>query len=147
MVFTVGVVGWDALRLTDRQVPFVADAVRAERLAGLGVEQHPGKGRYYVPEQAVLVRRANGGAVGYLHYRLGGGVDVNVEDFLRTYDLGEPGGAVAIPEDLREALPGDEPGDGALVPGQAGRQVFVVRAVGGELPGGGDVYVRAEGQG
>ncbi|MFJ1751594.1 hypothetical protein [Kitasatospora sp. NPDC088134] len=31
------------------------DAVGVERMAGLSHEQHPGKGRYYVPDEAALV--------------------------------------------------------------------------------------------
>ncbi|MEU8927259.1 hypothetical protein AB0D10_41140 [Kitasatospora sp. NPDC048545] len=48
-------------------------------------------------------------------------------------------------EDLRAALPGDEPAEGALLPeGRAGRQVFVVERASDRLsPGAADVYVRA----
>ena len=94
----------------------------------------------------MLTRASDGTRVGYLHYRLGGGDDVNVDDFLRTYDLPRPGSRVLLPEDLRTALPGDEPAEAALLPEtpESGvrRQVYVVRTE-GDLAGSGDVYVRA----
>ncbi|MFD0272816.1 hypothetical protein ACFVHB_02760 [Kitasatospora sp. NPDC127111] len=148
VVFTVVVVGWGVVALTREHAPRETDLSRAERLAGLNHEQHPGKGRYYVAEDAVLARAPDGTTTGYLHYRLGGGVDVNVDDFLRTYDLPRPGGPAPLPEDLKAALPGDEPAEAALLPGDPGssghRQIWVVQSPAG-LDGAGDVYVRATG--
>ncbi|MFB8239888.1 hypothetical protein ACFC58_25390 [Kitasatospora purpeofusca] len=85
------------------------DRDRAELLAGLHPSQHPGAGRYYVPVGAVYTRGADGLPVAYLHYRLAGGREVGVGDFLRTYDLPAPGAAAPLPADLTEALGGDEP--------------------------------------
>ncbi|GAA2089400.1 hypothetical protein GCM10009759_12260 [Kitasatospora saccharophila] len=147
--FTVLVVGWGVVALTRDHTPRETDSTRAQRLAGLHADQHPGKGRYYVPQDAVLARTPDGTRVGYLHYRLGGGDDVNVDDFLRTYDLPGPGGPAPLPDDLRTALPGDEPPEAALLPEAPGsgvhRQVYVVRTQDGPT-GAGDVYVRATGQ-
>ncbi|MEU6233242.1 hypothetical protein [Kitasatospora sp. NPDC047058] len=148
VVFTVSVVAWGVVALTRDHTRPETDLSRAERLAGLSDEQHPGKGRYYIAADAVLARAPDGTATGYLHYRLGGGIDVNVEDFLRTYDLPQPGGPAPLPEDLKAALPGDEPADAALLPGDPGssghRQVWVVPSPTG-LQGAGDIYVRATG--
>ncbi|RKT19120.1 hypothetical protein BX285_3572 [Streptomyces sp. 1114.5] len=145
ILVTVGCLWWGAtgfLRFGDQPE---TDSDRAERVAGLHHDQHPKKGRYYVPAEAVLARTVGGVPVAYLHYGIDGGDDVNVDDFLSTYDLPQPGTAAPLPEDLRAALPGDEPAEGALVPeGQAGRQVFVVRRPGGRR-GAADVYVRATG--
>ncbi|MDY0811750.1 hypothetical protein [Kitasatospora purpeofusca] len=85
------------------------DRDRAELLAGLHPSQHPGAGRYYVPVGAVYTRGADGLPVAYLHYRLAGGREVGVGDFLRTYDLPAPGAVAPLPADLTEALGGDEP--------------------------------------
>ncbi|MFB7473786.1 hypothetical protein [Kitasatospora sp. NPDC056184] len=85
------------------------DRDRAELLAGLHPSQHPGAGRYYVPVGAVYTRTPDGRPVAYLHYRLAGGREVGVGDFLRTYDLAAPGGLAPLPSDLAEALGGDEP--------------------------------------
>ncbi|MFJ8434304.1 hypothetical protein ACIQ9P_23670 [Kitasatospora sp. NPDC094019] len=85
------------------------DRDRAELLAGLHPSQHPGAGRYYVPVGAVYTRGADGLPVAYLHYRLAGGREVGIGDFLRTYDLPAPGAAAPLPTDLTEALGGDEP--------------------------------------
>ncbi|MFD5087441.1 hypothetical protein ACFWOG_33015 [Kitasatospora sp. NPDC058406] len=85
------------------------DRDRAELLAGLHPSQHPGAGRYYVPVGAVYTHTPDGVPVAYLHYRLGGGREVGVGDFLRTYDLPAPGPTTALPPDLTEALGGDEP--------------------------------------
>ncbi|MFI8083599.1 hypothetical protein ACIF6L_22705 [Kitasatospora sp. NPDC086009] len=85
------------------------DRDRAELLAGLHPSQHPGAGRYYVPVGAVYTRLADGAPVAYLHYRLAGGPDVGVDDFLRTYDLPAPGPVAPLPSDLTAALGGDEP--------------------------------------
>ncbi|MFJ7248152.1 hypothetical protein ACIQWA_26460 [Kitasatospora sp. NPDC098652] len=125
--------------------PPLTDADRAEQLAGLYYEQHPGKGRYYVPADAVLSRSADGTSVAYLHYRIGGGDSATIDDFLDTYDLPQPGASGRLPEDLKAALPGEEPAEGVLLPeGRAGRQVFVV-AHPSEHHGAADVYVRATG--
>nr|WP_262987048.1 GNAT family N-acetyltransferase [Streptomyces sp. CBMA156] len=60
-------------------------------------------------------------------------------------DLRQPGALAPPPDDLRVALPGDEPAEGELIPeGQAGRRIFVVRRPFG-LGGGADIYVRAAG--
>ncbi|MFE7562009.1 hypothetical protein [Kitasatospora sp. NPDC057500] len=85
------------------------DRDRAELLAGLHPSQHPGAGRYYVPVGAVYTHTPDGLPVAYLHYRLVGGREVGVGDFLRTYDLAAPGGLAPLPADLAEALGGDEP--------------------------------------
>ncbi|MFF7458313.1 hypothetical protein [Kitasatospora sp. NPDC008115] len=85
------------------------DRDRAELLAGLHPSQHPGAGRYYVPVGAVYTHTPDGQPVAYLHYRLVGGREVGVGDFLRTYDLAAPGGLAPLPADLAEALGGDEP--------------------------------------
>ncbi|MFE6750245.1 hypothetical protein ACFVGM_30640 [Kitasatospora purpeofusca] len=85
------------------------DRDRAELLAGLHPSQHPGAGRYYVPVGAVYTRGPDGLPVAYLHYRLAGGREVGIGDFLRTYDLPAPGAAAPLPADLTEALGGDEP--------------------------------------
>ncbi|MFF8773282.1 hypothetical protein [Kitasatospora sp. NPDC015120] len=87
------------------------DRDRAEMLAGLHPSQHPGAGRYYVPVGAVYTRTADGLPVAYLHYRLAGGHEVGVGDFLRTYDLAAPGAFAPLPADLAEALGGDEPAE------------------------------------
>ncbi|MFC5666415.1 hypothetical protein ACFP3U_26045 [Kitasatospora misakiensis] len=87
------------------------DRDRAELLAGLHPSQHPGAGRYYVPVGAVYTRTADGSPVAYLHYRLAGGREVGVPDFLRTYDLPTPGAVSPLPSDLAEALGGDEPAE------------------------------------
>ncbi|GAA1405161.1 hypothetical protein GCM10009639_51830 [Kitasatospora putterlickiae] len=96
------------------------DRDRAELLAGLHPSQHPGAGRYYVPVGAVYTRTPDGLPVAYLHYRLSGGREVGVGDFLRTYDLAAPGALAPLPADLAEALGGDEPAEahevGAPVP-------------------------------
>ncbi|MFF2951845.1 hypothetical protein ACFVVU_10970 [Kitasatospora sp. NPDC057965] len=87
------------------------DRDRAELLAGLHPSQHPGAGRYYVPVGAVYTHTADGLPVAYLHYRLAGGHEVGVGDFLRTYDLAAPGAITPLPADLAEALGGDEPAE------------------------------------
>ncbi|MFE7190831.1 hypothetical protein [Kitasatospora sp. NPDC057541] len=87
------------------------DRDRAELLAGLHPSQHPGAGRYYVPVGAVYTHTADGLPVAYLHYRLAGGHEVGVGDFLRTYDLAAPGAITPLPVDLAEALGGDEPAE------------------------------------
>ncbi|MGW4896112.1 hypothetical protein ACWEQL_28235 [Kitasatospora sp. NPDC004240] len=92
----------------DRVAP-ETDRDRAERLAGLHPSQHPGAGRYYVPVGAVYTHTQDGAPVAYLHYRLSGGHDVDVADFLRTYDLPAPGPRTALPADLTAALAGEEP--------------------------------------
>ncbi|WP_158845095.1 hypothetical protein [Streptomyces sp. NRRL WC-3742] len=120
------------------------EAVRAERLAGLSYQQHPGKGRYYVPAWAVIAKTPAGTPVAYLHYGAGATEDNNIDDFLRTYDLPPAGTRAPLPEDLRAVLPGDRPTEGVLLPeGRAGRQVFVVLLPGAGAPRGADVYVRA----
>ncbi|MBD0689750.1 hypothetical protein BG452_28185 [Streptomyces sp. CBMA123] len=125
--------------------PPETDVDRAERVAGLHFEQHPQKGRYYIPAAAVLSRAADGVPVAYLHYSLGGGDDAGIGDFLRTYDLPLPGTSTPLPADLRAALPGDEPAAGLLLPdGRAGRQIFVVERSSGR-GGAAEVYVRATG--
>ncbi|MFJ9952457.1 hypothetical protein [Kitasatospora sp. NPDC091207] len=96
------------------------DRDRAELLAGLHPSQHPGAGRYYVPVGAVYTRTADGVPVAYLHYRLGGGQDVGVGDFLRTYDLPAPGPSAPLPADLAAALGGDEPAEAPELPGPDG---------------------------
>ncbi|MER7843453.1 hypothetical protein ABTZ03_05820 [Kitasatospora sp. NPDC096077] len=101
---TIGRVGRD----TDRD--------RAERLAGLHPSQHPGAGRYYVPVGAVYTRTSDGAPVAYLHYRLGGGKEPGLGEFLRTYDLPEPGPAAPLPPDLAAALGGDEPAEAPELP-------------------------------
>ncbi|CAN3983475.1 hypothetical protein [Kitasatospora purpeofusca] len=99
------------------------DRDRAELLAGLHPSQHPGAGRYYVPVGAVYTRGADGLPVAYLHYRLAGGREVGIGDFLRTYDLPAPGAVAPLPADLTEALGGDEPASapelGAPLPASA----------------------------
>ncbi|MFD7448004.1 hypothetical protein [Kitasatospora sp. NPDC059827] len=105
---TVGRVG----RETDRD--------RAERLAGLHPSQHPGAGRYYVPVGAVYTRTSDGAPVAYLHYRLGGGKEPGLGDFLRTYDLPAPGPAAPLPPDLAAALGGDEPSEAPELPEPVG---------------------------
>ncbi|MGV9267691.1 hypothetical protein ACWDRR_23870 [Kitasatospora sp. NPDC003701] len=92
------------------------DRDRAELLAGLHPSQHPGAGRYYVPVGAVYTRTADGVPVAYLHYRLGGGQDVGLGDFLRTYDLPAPGPSAPLPPDLAAALGGDEPAEAPELP-------------------------------
>ncbi|MEU6236046.1 hypothetical protein [Kitasatospora sp. NPDC047058] len=87
------------------------DRDRAELLAGLHPSQHPGAGRYYVPVGAVYTHLADGAPVAYLHYRLVGGQDVGLGDFLRTYDLPAPGPSATLPADLAAALGGDEPAE------------------------------------
>ncbi|GAB7185843.1 hypothetical protein ATKI12_5674 [Kitasatospora sp. Ki12] len=145
VLVTVGCVWWGVAGVLRTFDPRETDADRAERLAGLHHEQHPAKGRYYIPADAVLSRTADGKPVAYLHYGLGGGDDVNIDDFLSTYDLARPGAPAPLPEDLRAALPGDEPAEGSLVPGgQAGRQILVVaRPSTTSTPGAADIYVRA----
>ncbi|MFE3110469.1 hypothetical protein ACFRKE_34670 [Kitasatospora indigofera] len=146
-VFTLAVAGWGVFALTRDHTPPETDLTRAERLAGLHPSQHPGKGRYYVPDDAVLGRAADGTPTGYLHYRLDGGPDVNLDDFLRTYGLPAPGAPAPLPSDLVTALPGEEPATAPALPATAGadgrRQVFV--APGSGLAGAADVYVRAVG--
>lgn len=144
VVFTVLAVGWGVLALTGDHGGREGDRGRVERLAGLHPDQHPGKGRYYVAEDAVLTTAPDGTRTGYLHYRLGGGQDVNVDDFLATYDLPQPGPPAPVPADLAAALSGDEPASAALLDAGGGRRIYVVRADTG-LPGAGDVYVRAGG--
>ncbi|MFI9363908.1 hypothetical protein ACIG5E_23070 [Kitasatospora sp. NPDC053057] len=92
------------------------DRDRAERLAGLHPSQHPGAGRYYVPVGAVYTRTSDGAPIAYLHYRLGGGKEPGLGDFLRTYDLPEPGPAAPLPPDLAAALGGDEPAEAPELP-------------------------------
>ncbi|MEV7773189.1 hypothetical protein [Kitasatospora sp. NPDC086791] len=87
------------------------DRDRAERLAGLHPDQHPGVGRYYVPVGAVYTHTSDGAPVAYLHYRLGGGKAPGVGDFLSAYDLPTPGRAAPLPPDLVAALGGDEPAE------------------------------------
>ncbi|MFI6445274.1 hypothetical protein [Kitasatospora sp. NPDC050543] len=146
VAFVVLVLGWGVFALTRDRTPPESDRSRAERLAGLHDSQHPGKGRYYIPMDAVYGRLPDGSAAGYLHYRFEGGRDVNVDDFLSTYDLPAPGAAAALPADLRAALPGDEPSEAPLVTDPAGghRQIYVLRSD-AALEGAGDVWVRASG--
>ncbi|MQS14573.1 hypothetical protein F7Q99_20460 [Streptomyces kaniharaensis] len=92
------------------------DRDRAERLAGLHPSQHPGADRYYVPVGAVYAHTADGAAVAYLHYRVAGGKDVGLGDFLRAYDLPAPGPAAPLPPDLATALGGDEPDEAPELP-------------------------------
>ncbi|MFF2040083.1 hypothetical protein ACFVVX_06645 [Kitasatospora sp. NPDC058170] len=157
-VFMVAVAGWGVAAMTQDQSARETDVNRAERLARLHAEQHPGKGRYYVPEAASYGLAPDGTPVGYLHYRLGGGDDVNLDDFLRVYDLPQPGAPAPLPADLRAALPGEEPTEAAQLPEppdgnssatstgstttSTGRQIYVVPADTG-LAGAADVYVRA----
>ncbi|MFE6052921.1 hypothetical protein ACFQ6N_19365 [Kitasatospora sp. NPDC056446] len=142
---TVGCVWWGVAAFLRSGHPPETDTDRAERVAGLDHEQHPAKGRYYVPKDAVLARAADGSPVAYLHYGIDGDDDATVDDFLDTYDLPQPGAPGPLPADLRAALPGDEPAEGALVPeGRAGRQIFVVKRPSGRR-GAADVYVRASG--
>ncbi|MBO1418946.1 hypothetical protein, partial [Streptomyces sp. FH025] len=102
--------------LTAGRVGRETDRDRAERLAGLHPSQHPGAERYYVPVGAVYTRTSDGAPVAYLHYRLGGGKDLGLGDFLRTYDLPEPGPARKLPPDLAAALGGDEPAEAPELP-------------------------------
>ncbi|MET8626204.1 hypothetical protein ABZW30_21020, partial [Kitasatospora sp. NPDC004669] len=106
--------GVDAL--TADQVGRETDRDRAERLAGLHPSQHPGAGRYYVPVSTVYTRTSDGAPIAYLHYRLGGGKDPGLGDFLRTYDLPAPGPAAPLPPDLAAALGGDEPAEAPELP-------------------------------
>ncbi|MEE1783293.1 hypothetical protein PUR71_10255 [Streptomyces sp. SP17BM10] len=85
------------------------DRDRAERLAGLHPSQHPGAGRAFVPVGSVYTHAPDGMAVAYLHYRVAGGKDVGLADFLRAYDLPDPGPAAPLPPDLATALGGNEP--------------------------------------
>ncbi|MET8542137.1 hypothetical protein ABZW03_15985 [Kitasatospora sp. NPDC004799] len=145
-VVIVGCVWWGAAALLRSGHPPERDVDRAERMAGLHHEQHPGKGRYYIPTDTVMSHAPDGSKVAYLHYALDGGDDVNVDDFLRTYGLARPGASAPLPEDLRAALPGEEPAEGARVPEkQVGRQVFVVESPSAVLEGAADIYVRATG--
>ncbi|MFE3873377.1 hypothetical protein ACFXPX_03130 [Kitasatospora sp. NPDC059146] len=115
---TVGRVG----RETDRD--------RAERLAGLHPSQHPGAGRYYVPVGAVYTRTSDGAPVAYLHYRLGGGKEPGLGDFLRAYDLPAPGPAAPLPPDLAAALGGDEPSEAPELPEPAAESAESAGSVG-----------------
>ncbi|MFF2953171.1 hypothetical protein ACFVVU_17720 [Kitasatospora sp. NPDC057965] len=139
--------GWtveQGARMTDLRE---SDTDRAQRLAGLHHRQHPGKGRYYVPEAAVLAGPPGGPRVAYLHYRLGGGPDSNLDDFVRVYDLPAPGAPAPLPPDLAAALPGEEPAQGALLPEPPGgpeRRIFALDLDTG-FAGAADVYVRAVG--
>ncbi|MEU3571018.1 hypothetical protein AB0E96_21745 [Kitasatospora sp. NPDC036755] len=92
------------------------DRDRAERLAGFHPSQHPGLGRFYVPVGAVYTHTSDGGAVAYLHYRLGGGRAPGLGDFLSAYDLPSPGPAAPLPADLHAALGGDEPAMAPVLP-------------------------------
>lgn len=92
------------------------DRDRAERLAGLHPSQHPGAGRAFVPVGSVYTHAPDGSAVAYLHYRVAGGKDVGLADFLRTYDLPDPGPAAPLPPDLSTALGGNEPTTAPEVP-------------------------------
>lgn len=144
---TVGCVWWGVAGFLRSLDPPETDNDRAERLAGMHYKQHPNKGRYYIPANAVLSRTADGSRVAYLHYGVGSGDDNNIDDFLYTYGLPRTGTPAPLPEDLRAALPGDEPTQGMLLPDvQAGRQIFVVERPSDELkPGAADIYVRATG--
>lgn len=95
-------------RLTDRD--------RAERLAGLHPSQHPGADRSYTPVGAVYTHTSDGAPVAYLHYRLAGGKDPGLGDFLHTYDLPAPGPAAPLPPDLTAALGGDSPAEAPELP-------------------------------
>ncbi|MFJ9694814.1 hypothetical protein [Kitasatospora sp. NPDC101183] len=125
------------------------EAARAERLAGLSHQQHPGKGRYYAPAAAVLTVGPDGAPVTYLRYGAADTADNNVEDFLRTYDLPTAGTPAILPEDLRIALHVEQPAGAVLLPDvRAGRQVFVVPRPPTKASAEGvaaDVYVRATG--
>ncbi|MFD8783448.1 hypothetical protein, partial [Kitasatospora sp. NPDC059599] len=96
------------------------DRDRAERLAGLHADQHPGVGRYYVPVGAVYTHTSDGAPVAYLHYRLGGGKAPGIGDFLSAYDLPTPGPAAPLPPDLVAALGGDEPAEAPELRGRGG---------------------------
>ncbi|MFB6894134.1 hypothetical protein ACFCX4_33040 [Kitasatospora sp. NPDC056327] len=115
LVIFVSVVAALAVRgvnaLTAGRGAIETDRDRAELLAGLHPSQHPGAGRYYVPIGAVYTRAPDGTTVAYLHYRLAGGREVGVGDFLRTYDLPGPGALSPLPADLADALGGDEPAE------------------------------------
>ncbi|MFB7614121.1 hypothetical protein [Kitasatospora sp. NPDC056181] len=115
LVLTIAVLAALAVRgvnaLTLGRGAIETDRDRAELLAGLHPSQHPGAGRYYVPVGAVYTRLADGAPVAYLHYRLSGGQDVGLGDFLRTYDLPAPGPSAPLPADLAAALGGDEPAE------------------------------------
>ncbi|MFE7565263.1 hypothetical protein [Kitasatospora sp. NPDC057500] len=140
-------VGWTVDQGARRTDLRETDTDRAQRLAGLHHRQHPGKGRYYVPEAAVLAGPSGGTRVAYLHYRIVGGPDSSLDDFVRVYDLPAPGALAPLPPDLAAALPGEEPARGALLPEPPGgreRQIFALDADTGS-PGAADVYVRAVG--
>ncbi|CAM5688961.1 hypothetical protein BOQ63_034965 [Streptomyces viridifaciens] len=146
VLVTVGCVWWGVVEMRRSFDRPETDYDRAERLAGLHYKQHPGKGRYYIPTAAALSRAADGSPVAYLHFGIAGGDSANIDDFLHTYDLPKPGSVAPLPQDLRAALPGDEPAEGLLLPvGQAGRQIFVVMRP-SDVEGAGDVYVRATGR-
>ncbi|MFG3228905.1 hypothetical protein ACGF07_29565 [Kitasatospora sp. NPDC048194] len=102
--------------LTEGQGGRETDRDRAERLAGLHASQHPGAGRYYIPVSTVYTRTPSGAPVAYLHYRLGGGKDPGVGEFLQTYDLPAPGPTAPLPPDLVAALGGDEPAEAPELP-------------------------------
>ncbi|MFB7905739.1 hypothetical protein ACFC1T_04880 [Kitasatospora sp. NPDC056076] len=145
VLITVGCVWWGVAGLRRSAEPPDTVAARAERLAGLHYRNDARLGRYYIPAAAVLSRTPDGAQVAFLHYGMVGGDEVNIDDFLSTYRLPRAGSPAPLPEDLRTALPGDEPAEGVLLPeGQPGRQVFVVEHP-GERPGAADVYVRATG--
>ncbi|MER7707994.1 hypothetical protein ABTX81_34520 [Kitasatospora sp. NPDC097605] len=146
-VLTAVAVGWTVDRGARMTGLRETDTDRAERPAGLHHRRHPGKGRYYVPEAAVLTGPRGGPRVAYLHYRIVGGPDSNLDDFVRVYDLPDPGAPAPLPPDLVEALPGEEPTPGAPLPEPPGgreRQIFALDATTGH-PGAADVYVRAAG--
>ncbi|MER7585058.1 hypothetical protein [Kitasatospora sp. NPDC097691] len=147
VLITVGCVWWGVAGFLRTRNPPDTDATRAERLAGLRFRTDAGFGRYYIPADVVLSRAADGSRVAYLHYGIAGGDNVNVEDFLDTYRLPRTGTLAPLPEDLRTALPGDEPAEGVLLTeGQAGRQIFVVERPSDTFTeGAADVYVRATG--
>ncbi|KJS62986.1 hypothetical protein [Streptomyces rubellomurinus] len=149
VLVVAGCVWWGVAAFLRAGDPRETGTDRAERLAGLHHEQHPGKGRYYVPADTVLSTTPDGVPVAYLHYGVRDTGDNNLDDFLRTYDLPSTGTPAPLPEDLRAALPGDEPTEGVLLPEERpGRQVFMVlRPPARKTADGvaGDIYVRATG--
>ncbi|MFI6848900.1 hypothetical protein OG535_22775 [Kitasatospora sp. NBC_00085] len=146
VVFTLAAVGWIAYAMVTTFHPPETDTDRAEKLATLHYKQHPAKGRYYIPMEAVFGRLPDGTRAAYLHYQVRADTDSSVDDFLRVYDLPQLGAPAPLPDDLRAAFPGNEPAEAPLVSqtGTDKRQIFVVTAEPGS-PDGADIYVRATG--
>ncbi|MCX4822317.1 hypothetical protein OG883_20975 [Streptomyces sp. NBC_01142] len=88
---------WLALVLTTQEPRSrTSDVDAAETFAHVSVDQHPDEIRFYVAAEAKVARSASGAVVSSrLRYDIKVVRDSSVADFIRTYDIGRRGKAVA----------------------------------------------------